>query len=98
MQVDLGKQTDANNLPQQTQHKVLCACNHVLRANVDDVAADGSRRVEGQRLVLGNQEGVEFLQVDGAGVDRVGHGRVDQLAQHNAVLDRREQRLGGVKR
>lgn len=52
LQVDLGEQADADNLPQQAKDKVLGPGNHVLRANVDNVAANGSRRVQRQRLIL----------------------------------------------
>jgi hypothetical protein len=64
---------------------------NVLRVNVDDVAANGAGRVEHEGNVFGDLDGVLGFFVDSALVDGVGHGRVDQLAQDNALLARLEE-------
>ena len=79
LEVDLGEETNADNLPQETKDKMWLALHQVLCPDVDDVAADGTGRVEGQGLVLVDGIGVEFA-VDGTLVDGTGDGRVDEFA------------------
>ena len=69
-----------DDLPQETQDEVRPGIHDVLGANVDDVAADGGGRVEGQGLVLVDGEGVQLALVDGSLVNGARHRRVDQLA------------------
>ena len=54
--------------------------NDVLGVNVDDVAADSTGRVEHEGVVLRDLDGVGGLLVDGALVNGLGDGVVDELA------------------
>lgn len=51
-ELNVGEQSDLDDLPQQTQDQVLPALLQVFRPDVDHVAADGGRRVQGQVQVL----------------------------------------------
>lgn len=51
-ELNVGEQSDFNDLPQQTQDQVLPAFLQVLGPDVDDMAADGRGRVQGQVQVL----------------------------------------------
>ena len=73
------------DLPDEPEHDVLPPLAQDVAVHVDDVAADGLGAVDGQGEVLvaleeGERLGARGLAVDHAGVDRVGHGEVDQLA------------------
>ena len=50
--LNVSKQPDLDNLPQETQDQVLPALLQVLSSDVHHVAADGRRRVQRQVQVL----------------------------------------------
>ena len=53
----------------------------ILRPDIDDVAADGLRRIEGQIEILGDFEGGQVVaHVDRSLVDRVRNRHVHQFA------------------
>ena len=67
-----GVRTYPDDLPEQTKHQVRLAGVEVVGADVDDVAADGARRVQGQCQVLVDLVDAQLAAlVDGALVDRV---------------------------
>ncbi len=76
--------THPDDLPQQPQHEVRLALVDVLGPDVDDVAADGLRRVERERQVLVDPVDGQVRLVDGALVDGARLRLVDQFA----ALDR----------
>jgi hypothetical protein len=67
-------------LPEQTEDEVLLSFDEIVGVDVDDVAADGLRRVEGQRQVLVLRVHRRRLLVERALVDRVRARVVDHLA------------------
>lgn len=81
LQVDLGKETNLDDLPHQTKDQMVGSLHQVDRRNVDDVATNGTRRVQNQSLVLSDAESVQLGLVDGALVDGTRDGIVDQLAR-----------------
>jgi len=95
----VGQQTDADNLPDETEDNVGRGLDNVVGSNVDHGAANRSGRVDGQIVVLGRRPHVELLAalgpVDGALVNGAGHGRVDELAQQHAVVALFEQLVAG---
>ena len=54
----------------------------VGRPDVDDVAANGAGRVEGQSLVLLDGEVVQLAFIHGTLIHSIGNRSVDQLAAH----------------
>ena len=72
--------THSDDLPQQPKHEVRLSGVQILRSDVDDVAADGARRVERECEVLVHLVDAHLPLVDRALVDRVRACAVDQLA------------------
>jgi len=79
------KETDLDNLPNETEDQMGSSGNDVLGVNVDDVAADGTGRVEHEGVVLRDLDRVGGLLVDGALVNGLGDGVVDELAEENSA-------------
>lgn len=56
-ELDVGEQTDLDDLPEQPQHQVRFPRLQVQRADVYNMAADGRGRVQGQvQILLGGAE------------------------------------------
>ena len=64
--------THLDDLPQQAQDEVRTTIHDVLSTDVDDVAANGTGRIESQRLILMNRESVELALVHCSLVNSVG--------------------------
>lgn len=62
------------------------AIHDILSTNVDNVAANGASRVEGQCLVLLDGEHVQLALVDGSLIHSAGNGGVDQLAGEEGYI------------
>ena len=77
---DLVEQADTDDLPEEAEHEVGRALGQVVRVDVDDVAADGLGRGEGERQVLVHPVQREVLLVDRALVDCVRTRVVDDFA------------------
>ena len=70
------------------------AVHEILRADVDDVAADGLGRVDGDGLVLVDLEVVEVgALVEHTLVDGLRDGIVDELADEETIVHRGEERV-----
>lgn len=87
VQSDVTEETDADDLPQQTEHQMRLALGQIVGIDVDNVAANGLRGDQGKRQVLELTIDGQVLLVNGALIDGVGAGVVDDLAQQDAVLD-----------
>lgn len=74
-----------DNLPNQTQEQVGSSSHNVLSVNVNDVASNGTGRVEHEGVVLRDLDGVGSLLVQGTLVDGLGDGVVDELAEEDTV-------------
>ena len=75
------KVTHSDNLPHESEDDVLPTFGENVGVHVDDVAADGLRRGDGQGQVLVRlEEGQLGALVDHPRVDGVRHGEVDQFA------------------
>jgi len=62
----------SDNLPHESKNKVLLPSMQVLRANVDDIAANSLSRVQGQRQILVNLINAQLCaSVDRSLVNRV---------------------------
>ncbi len=70
-----------NDLPQQSQHQMWLSRLQILRPDVDDVTADGLRRVECQRQVLVYLVNTQLALVNGSLVYRTRLGLVDHFAE-----------------
>lgn len=57
-QLDVGKQADLDDLPQEAQNQVRLPLLQVLSSDVDHLAADGRGRVQSQVQVLLGAGGV----------------------------------------
>lgn len=51
-QLYFGEKADLNDLPQESQHQVRFALLQILSSDVDNLAADGRRRVQSQVEIL----------------------------------------------
>lgn len=81
VQRDLGHETNAHYLPNETEDQVLASLHNVARANVDDRAADSLGGIDGQVVVLGHLKRVQFRSpVDDTLINGVRHRVVDKLA------------------
>ena len=62
--------------------------DQIIRPDVDNVAADGTGRVESKRLVLVSLVNVEFLRfVDGSLVHSVGNGGINEFTASKVNKD-----------
>ena len=91
LNVDLGEQTSSDDLPDETENKMLAALRNVCSADVHDRAADTLRRGDDDVVVLRNLESIERFAggglVEDTGIDGVGDGVVDEFTKDQAVLD-----------
>jgi hypothetical protein len=67
-------------LPEEAEDEMRFSQDQVISVNVDNVAADGLSRVEGQGKVLVLRVEGQVLDVDGSVVDGVGTGVIDDFA------------------
>ena len=74
-----------DDLPNETKNQVRGSGHDVLGVNVNDVAADGTGRVEHEGVVLRDLHGVGGLLVDGTLVNGLGDSVVDELAEKDTV-------------
>ena len=79
-QIDLGKQTNLNDLPEEAEDQMLLAVLDVVRPDVDHVTPDrlGTPQCQFQILKL-LIDGQTFAFVDWPLVDRVRHRKIDQF-------------------
>jgi hypothetical protein len=88
--VNLGKETSADDLPDETQDEVFSSVRDIRRADVDDGTADTLGRWDDDVVVLCKLECVEGLSsgrnVENMGVDRVWDGIVDEFTKDQAIM------------
>lgn len=72
-----------DDLPQETEDEVRLALGQVVSVDVDDVAADRLRRVQGKRQVLVFRVQRQVSFVDGTLVDRIRARVIDDFAAKN---------------
>jgi hypothetical protein len=80
LQVDLGQETNANNLPDETKGQVGDTIDQVLTSQVNNVDTNGLGGVDNEGLVLVNLEDGQLTLVDDTLINSVGDGIVDKLA------------------
>ena len=93
MKVDLSKKTDADNLPDNAKDQCGRSLDEIIGANVDNVAANGLGRVDGERVILVDLVDVEALEVESAVVHSVRHGAVDEFVEQHSVVHAGEERV-----
>lgn len=91
LDVNLAQQTTANDLPNQTQNKMLTNLDDVPAANVHDGAPNALGGVDHDVVVFRHVESVQLLDlltglVEDTLIDGVWDAVVDQLGQDQAVL------------
>jgi hypothetical protein len=89
LEIDLGEQAAANDLPDETKNEVLPTLRKVRGADVDDGTADRLRGSDDHVVVLRDFERIQRLcrgaLIEDTSVDRLGHGVVNKLAKHEPV-------------
>ena len=89
LDIDLSKQSAADDLPDEAENKVLSSLRDICRTNVDDGAADGLCRRNDDVVVFGHLESVEWLLccrfVQDTGIDGIGYGVVDEFTQDKTI-------------
>ena len=77
LDVDLSKQATPNDLPNESQDKMLSALGKIGGSNVNHGAANTLGRGNNDVVVLGNLEGIEWLArlwlVEDSRIDRIRH-------------------------
>lgn len=89
----MAKQTDADDLPEKTQHQMWLALGQIVGIDVYDVASNRLGGNQGQGQVLKLPVDGEVLLVDRTLIDCVRAGVVDNFAQQNTILDAQIQAL-----
>jgi hypothetical protein len=79
------RKTDLDDLPNESQNQVGSSGNNVLGVNVDDIATNSASGVQHEGVVLRDLNWVRGLLVDGALVNGLGDGVVDELAEEDSV-------------
>jgi hypothetical protein len=93
LDVDLGEQSTADDLPNETEDEVFSTLGNVLWTNVDDGTADTLCRGDDDVVVLGHLEGVQWLGlasfdggfVEHSLVDGVGDRVVDEFTEDQTI-------------
>lgn len=91
LDINLSKQTAADNLPDQPEEQVLANLNDILAANVDYRATNTFCRVDNNVVVLGHVERIQLLDlrarlVQNPLINCVGNTVVNQFRQDQPVL------------
>jgi len=93
VQSDVAEQTDADDLPEETQHQMRLALGQIVGIDVHNVATDSLGGNQGQGQILKLPVDREVLLIDRPLINCVRAGVVDDFAQQNTILDAQIQSL-----
>src|SRR5690348_11417576 len=81
LQIDLGKQPNLDDLPDETENKMFTPFDQILRTDIDDTAANGFGRIDDHIVVFRHLERVDLgTLVEHTLVNSLGNRVIDQFA------------------
>jgi hypothetical protein len=88
--IDLGEETNPNDLPNETKDKMGLSLDQILVTNVDDVATNSLGGVDCQCLIFNDSERIQIGLVQDTLINSIRDSIVNQFANNESVLDRGE--------